>query len=119
MGMGHRIYRVRDPRAAALEHAAAQFERTGRVSARLTLARAVEREAEALLAERYPGRNLRANVEFYTAVLLEAAGIPRDAFSPTFAASRIVGWCAHVDEQRRRGRLMRPLSKYVGPQAAA
>jgi citrate synthase len=89
------------------------------VSARLTLARAVEREAEALLAERYPARNLRANVEFYTAVLLEAAGIARDAFSPTFAASRIVGWCAHVDEQRRRGRLMRPLSKYVGPQAAA
>jgi citrate synthase len=119
MGMGHRIYRVRDPRAAALEQAAARFERTGRVSARLALARAVEREAEALLAERYPGRNLRANVEFYTAVLLEAAGIPREAFSPTFAASRIVGWCAHVDEQRRRGRLMRPLSKYVGPEVAA
>jgi len=50
---------------------------------------------------------------------LEAAGIPRDAFSPTFAVSRIAGWCAHVDEQRRRGRLMRPLSKYVGPHVAA
>ena len=65
------------------------------------------------------GKAIRANVEFYTAVLLEAAGIPRDAFSPTFAVSRIAGWCAHVDEQRRRGRLMRPLSKYVGPHVAA
>src|SRR5204863_116902 len=74
-----------------------------------------EREAETLLAERHPERNLRANVEFYTAVLLEAAGIPRALFSPTFAASRVAGWCAHYDEQRRRGRLMRPLSNYIGP----
>jgi citrate synthase len=58
---------------------------------------------------------LRANVEFYTAVLLDAVGIPRTLFSPVFAASRVVGWCAHVDEQRRVGRLIRPGSKYVGP----
>jgi citrate synthase len=67
-----------------------------------------------LLAERHPERRLRANVEFYTAVLLEAVGIPRALFSPTFAVSRVAGWCAHFEEQRRRGRLMRPLSKYVG-----
>jgi citrate synthase len=115
MGMGHRIYRVRDPRAAALERAATALERSGLGGARLALARVVEREAEALLAERHPERRLRANVEFYTAVLLEAIGIPRTLFSPTFAVSRVAGWCAHYQEQRRRGRLMRPLSRYIGP----
>jgi len=62
----------------------------------------VEREAERVLAERHPERSLRANGEFYTAVLLEAIGIPRTLFSPTFAASRVVGWCAHVDNRSRR-----------------
>ena len=115
MGMGHRVYRVRDPRAAALERSATRLQATGGGGARLALARAVEREAEALLAERHPERRIRANVEFYTAVLLEAIDIPRTLFSPTFAAARVVGWCAHYEEQRRRGRLMRPLSNYVGP----
>jgi len=115
MGMGHRVYRVRDPRAAALESAISVLERTSPGGERLTLARAVEREAEQLLAEHYPTRKLRANVEFYTAVLLEAIGIPRTLFSPTFALSRVVGWCAHVNEQRSVGRLIRPASRYVGP----
>jgi citrate synthase len=114
MGMGHRVYRVRDPRAAALERAATKLQASGIGGARLALARVVERTAETLLAERHPERPLRANVEFYTAVLLDAVGIPRTLFSPTFAVSRVAGWCAHYDEQRRRGRLMRPLSKYVG-----
>jgi citrate synthase len=116
MGMGHRIYRVRDPRAAALEQATSVLERSGVAAERLTLARAVEREAERILGERYPGRPLRANVEFYTAVLLDAIGIPRTLFSPMFAASRVVGWCAHVEEHVRVGRLIRPASTYVGPQ---
>jgi citrate synthase len=115
MGMGHRLYRVRDPRAAALERAATALEASGVSADRLPLARAVEREAERLLAERHPDRQLRANVEFYTAVLLDAVGIPRALFSPMFAASRVVGWCAHVDEQRAVGRLIRPASVYVGP----
>jgi len=115
MGMGHRIYRVRDPRAAALEHAASAFERSGVKADRLPIARAVEREAERILAERHPDRPLKANVEFYTAVLLDAIGVPRTLFSPMFAASRVVGWCAHVDEHRRVGRLIRPASKYIGP----
>jgi len=119
MGMGHRIYRVRDPRAAALERATSVLESTGAAADRLTLARAVEREAERILAERHPDRPLRANVEFYTAVLLDAAGVPRTLFSTLFAASRVVGWCAHVEEQRRVGRLIRPASTYVGPAAAA
>jgi len=118
MGMGHRIYRVRDPRAAALERATSVLERSGVSAERLGLARAVEREAEKLLAERHPDRPLRANVEFYTAVLLDAVGIPRTLFSPLFAASRVAGWCAHVEEQRRVGRLIRPASKYVGVDAA-
>ncbi|XXY47056.1 citrate synthase [Sorangium sp. So ce269] len=116
MGMGHRIYRVRDPRAAVLERA---IERLGRTSggargARLALARAVERAAEAALRARHPDRPLRANVEFYTAVLLDALGLPRTLFSPTFAVGRVAGWCAHIDEQRRAGRLIRPSSRYIG-----
>jgi citrate synthase len=117
MGMGHRIYRVRDPRAAALERATSELERAGAAADRLAIARAAEREAERLLAERHPERALRANVEFYTAVLLDAVGIPRTLFSPMFAASRVVGWCAHVAEQRAVGRLIRPGSTYVGPAA--
>jgi citrate synthase len=115
MGMGHRIYRVRDPRAAALERATTALETSGVPAPRLPLARAVEREAERLLSERHPDRHLRANVEFYTAVLLDAVGIPRALFSPMFAASRVIGWCAHIDEQRAAGRLIRPASTYVGP----
>ncbi|EYF01767.1 citrate synthase [Chondromyces apiculatus] len=120
MGMGHRIYRVRDPRAAVLERAVERLfrEARGGAAARLELSRAVEQAAEKALAARHPDRPLRANVEFYTAVLLEAVGLPRALFSPTFAVGRIAGWCAHVEEQRRTGRLIRPNSRYVGPRPA-
>lgn len=114
VGMGHRIYHARDPRAAALERAARKLGDTGGVTEKLALARRVEHEAEQLLAERYPHRRLSANVEFYTAVLLDAVGIPRTLFTPMFAASRVAGWCAHVDEQRAVGRLIRPASAYTG-----
>ena len=110
MGMGHRIYRVRDPRAAVLERAVRTL-----ASERLELARAVERAAAKILAERRPDRPLAANVEFYTAVLLDAVGLPREQFSSTFAVGRIAGWSAHVIEQRRVGRLIRPNSRYIGP----
>jgi citrate synthase len=109
MGMGHRIYRVRDPRAAVLEVAVKPL-----ASPRLALARAVETAAAKILSERKPDRPLAANVEFYTAVLLDAVGLPREQFAPTFAVGRIAGWCAHVVEQRRTGRLIRPASRYVG-----
>lgn len=115
MGMGHRIYRVRDPRAAVLEKQVERLERSGMKTVRLTLARAVESAAASLLKERYPTRPLQANVEFYTAVLLDAVGLPRELFSPTFAVARVAGWCAHVTEQRTCGRLIRPDSKYIGP----
>jgi citrate synthase len=114
MGMGHRIYRVRDPRAAVLERATQRLEQTGVRAPRLDLARAVERAAEGVLRQRHPDRPLRANVEFYTAVLLDTVGIDRAAFAPTFAVSRTAGWGAHVLEQRATGRLIRPASTYVG-----
>jgi citrate synthase len=104
-----------------LERAIERLGRTagGRSGVRLALARAVERAAESVLAARRPERPLRANVEFYTAVLLDALGLPRVLFSPTFAVGRAAGWCAHVDEQRRTGRLIRPSSRYVGPPPGA
>jgi citrate synthase len=127
MGMGHRIYRQRDPRAFVLERAIEELESalgkeevsdevaTSR-SARglLTLARAVEQQAERELERRHPGRKLRANVEFYTAVLLSALGAPSSLFAALFAASRSAGWVAHVIEQRRQGRLIRPSALYTG-----
>lgn len=115
MGMGHRIYRVRDPRAAVLERAIERLEKGGLRTDRLALARAVERAAEELLRQRYPDRPLRANVEFYTAVLLDAVGLERELFSAAFACGRVAGWLGHVAEQRATGRLIRPASRYVGP----
>jgi citrate synthase len=119
MGMGHRIYRVRDPRAAVLEKALDRLEQSGVKTPRLALARAVEKAAAELLQERYPQRPLKANVEFYTAVLLDAIGLPAEVFSACFAIGRVVGWCAHVNEQRSYGRLVRPQSRYVGPVPAS
>jgi len=118
MGMGHRIYRVRDPRAFVFERALVRLEQEDRakstIAARLAHARRVEHAAEALLSERHPDRPLRANVEFYTALLLEAVGIPRELFTATFAIGRCAGWLAHIEEQRHTGRLIRPAARYVG-----
>jgi citrate synthase len=119
MGLGHRIYRVRDPRAHVLESALAHLERAGVASRYLALARAVEGAAVAVLDAHRPGRNLRTNVEFYTAVLLDALGIPRALFTPVFAAGRSAGWLAHVTEERRVDRLIRPRQRYVGPLPAS
>ncbi len=114
MGMGHRIYKVRDPRAAVLEKALEMLERAGVASRRLALARAVEQVAASSLKKKYPGRELHANVEFYTAVLLDVLEIPREVFTATFAMGRVLGWCAHFKEQTLTGRLIRPESRYVG-----
>ncbi|MEM9487666.1 MAG: citrate synthase [Myxococcota bacterium] len=122
MGMGHRVYRVRDPRAAVLERAAETLIDERAHSAHdchLDLARAVERIAQQRLQARHPERSLRANVEFYTAVLLDALGVDRRMFSPTFAVARTAGWCGHIAEQRQYGRLIRPKARYVGPLPAA
>ncbi|KQT49563.1 citrate synthase [Devosia sp. Leaf420] len=119
MGFGHRIYRVRDPRADALKAALARLGAAGGMDAgRLALAEAVEREALKLLKARKPDRVLETNVEFFTALLLEALGFPREAFTGVFAAGRVGGWLAHGHEQVEKGRLIRPQSRYVGPKAA-
>ncbi len=119
MGFGHRVYRVRDPRADALKSALKALGAAGGMNAkRLALAEAVEREALALLRQRKPDRALETNVEFFTALLLEALGFPREAFTGVFAAGRVGGWLAHAREQVTDGRLIRPQSRYVGPKAA-
>jgi citrate synthase len=115
MGFGHRVYRVRDPRADVLSAALSRLNPAG---CRLELAKAVESAALRALASHKPGRSLETNVEFYTAMLLEALGIPGSAFTTVFAMARVVGWIAHSMEQRRDGRLMRPSSIYVGSRPA-
>jgi len=115
MGFGHRVYRVRDPRADVLGRAAEQFYADGGDRALYDLARSVERTALRLLHERKPERRLDTNVEFYTALLLHGIGLPTELFTPTFAVGRVVGWSAHCLEQLRDGRLIRPQSAYIGP----
>ncbi len=116
MGFGHRVYRVRDPRADALRGAVQLLRNDSTAAAeRLALAETVERAALAALAKHKPDRKLETNVEFYTAMLLEALGVPRDAFTCVFAMGRVTGWVAHAREQTRTGRLIRPQSRYVGP----
>ncbi len=111
MGFGHRIYRVRDPRADVLGGAIKNLQG---VEERTAFAREVEATAKAVLKELKPHRPLDTNVEFYTALLLEALAIPRAAFTPTFAVGRVAGWTAHIMEQEATGRLIRPSARYVG-----
>lgn len=115
MGFGHRIYRVRDPRADVLALAAEQLYDNGADRKVYDLARSVERTALRLLHEHKPDRRLDTNVEFYTALLLHGLGLPTELFTPTFAIGRVLGWCAHYLEQLRDGRLIRPQSEYIGP----
>lgn len=116
MGFGHRIYRVRDPRADALKAVLKPLIASGQVEgAQIHLAEAVEKTALAILKERKPNRPLDINVEFYTALLLDALSFPRDAFTGVFAIGRTIGWIAHAREQMLEGRLIRPRSMYVGP----
>jgi citrate synthase len=114
MGFGHRIYKVRDPRAEVLSVAAARMFQGNGHQALYQLSRQVEQTAVALLAEYKPGRNLQTNVEFYTALLLHGLGLTSDLFTPTFAIGRVAGWLAHCFEQQRLSRLIRPQSVYVG-----
>ena len=116
MGFGHRVYRVRDPRADALKGAVRMLAAAGAIDpARLALTEAVEEAALDMLRRRKPDRPLDTNVEFYTALLLEALGFPREAFTCVFAMGRVAGWIAHAREQALDGRLIRPMSVYVGP----
>ena len=115
MGFGHRVYKVRDPRAQVLSEAAERLAALSGDGELLALAREVERVAVRVLGEEKPGRDLYANVELYAALILHAVGIPAELFTPTFAAARAAGWTAHILEQRADNRLIRPESIYVGP----
>src|SRR5258708_6844552 len=115
MGFGHRVYKVRDPRADVLAAAAERMFTRGGDMHLYTLARQVEATALRLLEEYKPGRKLQTNVEFYTALLLHGLGLEVPLFTPTFAISRAAGWIAHCLEQRANNRIIRPQSEYVGP----
>jgi citrate synthase len=120
MGFGHRIYRVRDPRADALKIAGRKLAAaSGGLPGRLVFAEAVEQAALEILREHKPDRPLDTNVEFYTALLLEALGLPPSSFTCVFAMGRVAGWLAHAREQLAGGRLIRPQSVYVGPEVRA
>lgn len=112
MGFGHRVYRARDPRADALKAAARGLPGT---AGRIAFAEHIEREVLGKLRLKYPNRALETNVEFYTAILLEALEIPREAFTSVFACGRVLGWLAHAREQISEGRIVRPKSVYRGP----
>ncbi len=116
MGFGHRVYKVRDPRADVLSHVVEGMAQARLEDSRLfALARSVEQTALKVLNEVKPGRNLRTNVEFYTALVLQSLGLKPRCFVATFACGRVAGWCAHVMEQHADDHLIRPQSEYVGP----
>ena len=109
MGFGHRVYRAEDPRARVLRRTAREVG-----AARYAVAEALERAALAELQARKPDRVLATNVEFWSAVVLDTAQVPAELFTSMFACARVAGWSAHILEQRREGRLIRPTAAYVG-----
>jgi citrate synthase len=111
MGFGHRVYRAEDPRARVLRRTAQEIS-----APRLEVAERLEQAALAELQERKPDRVLATNVEFWSAVVLDFAEVPHELFTPMFSAARVAGWAAHILEQKREGRLIRPTARYVGPE---
>ena len=109
MGFGHRVYRAEDPRARVLRRTAKEIG-----ARRAEVAEELENAALAALRERSPDRVLATNVEFWSAVVLDYAEIPPELFTPMFASARVAGWSAHILEQKREARLIRPTAKYVG-----
>ncbi|WP_016700330.1 citrate/2-methylcitrate synthase [Actinoalloteichus spitiensis] len=114
MGFGHPVYRTADPRAVMLRRTA--LELGGDLA---HFAARVETRVVELLAELKPERRLHANVEFYAGVVMELCGLPRAMFTPTFATSRVIGWCANLLEQAEEPSIIRPAARYVGPPAPA
>jgi citrate synthase len=110
MGFGHRVYRAEDPRARVLRRTARELG-----SPRYEVAEALEVAAVEELTNRYPDRPLRTNVEFWSAVVLDFAQVPPHMFTSMFACARTAGWSAHILEQKRTGRLIRPSARYIGP----
>jgi citrate synthase len=121
MGFGHRVFKDGDPRALILRDALQRLGvQLGLGAGRLAFAAELERSVAAAFARLKPGRRpLQPNVEINAALLLDAVGLPRDAFMPVFAVARCAGWLAHALEQQREGRLVRPSSAYIGPRPAS
>ncbi len=115
MGFGHRIYKVRDPRAALLSAAAEKMAALTNDYELLNLTKSVEQTTVSVLEELKPGRELYANVELYAALILHAVGVPSELFTPVFAVGRTAGWTAHMIEQLDGNRIIRPDSIYTGP----
>jgi citrate synthase len=109
MGFGHRVYRAEDPRARVLRRTAQQLG-----AAKFETAAALEKAALEELRARRPDRVLETNVEFWAAVVLDFAEVPPHMFTPMFTCARTAGWAAHILEQKRTGRLIRPSARYVG-----
>jgi citrate synthase len=119
MGFGHRVYKVRDPRAEVLGRVAEELADAAlRDRTLFELAREVEKTVVRVLDEVKPGRNLKTNVEFYTALVLQSIGLQPALFSAIFACGRCAGWCAHVMEQHAEDHLIRPESEYIGPRGS-
>ncbi len=114
MGFGHRVYRGPDPRAGILKRAAAELQ-----APYFEAALALEQAGLAELQDRYPKHSIATNVEFWASVVLDFAGVPPAMFTPMFACARTAGWSAHILEEQRSGRMMRPLSSYRGPRNRA
>src|ERR1700753_2340851 len=110
MGFGHRVYRAEDPRARVLRRTAHEID-----APRVEVAEALEAAALAELKARRPDRGLATNVEVWSAVVLDFADVPPELFTPMFTCARTAGWSAHILEQKREGRLIRPTASYVGP----
>jgi citrate synthase len=110
MGFGHRVYRAEDPRARVLRRTAQELD-----APRYEAALALETAALAVLRERRPDRILETNVEFWAAIMLDFAEVPAQMFTSMFTCARLAGWSAHILEQKRTGRLVRPSARYVGP----
>ncbi len=115
MGMGHREYRVRDPRARHLEAIAKKLSEHVGNSKWYPIARELENHSQRILAKEHPDRKIYANVDFYTAPVLADLGIPGDEFTCLFACGRVAGWTAHILEQLHDNRLIRPQATYSGP----
>jgi citrate synthase len=110
MGFGHAVYTTDDPRSLMLREIAQSIG-----GDLVDFATTVEQRVVDVLAELKPGRSLYANVEFYAGVVMELCGVPRSMFTPTFAVSRVVGWCANILEQAAGGKIIRPSARYAGP----
>jgi citrate synthase len=129
MGFGHAVYRTEDPRSRMLKQIATSLSQgssngqtddsLSQAADNVAFATQVEERVVEILAELKPGREIYANVEFYAGVVMELCGLPREMFTPTFASSRVIGWCAHILEQAAEGKIIRPSARYTGPMPPA